>query len=257
MDVEKPRIARHKTAIRRNELSLPVKCLLRDGLLSQDASLFDFGCGHGEDVVLLRSRGFVCNGWDPEFRPTSSIWDMSSMSSRNQANETQRCGQRGICAKGFWQFRPISLVAVQSLKLALRDFGEVAIEWAWTLSNSREDVREGRINVDRLVELVVTLQRELQAADRGAGAKTGRLGNGESGGAVLGAGGRRAAAGSWEETAKTKPAVAAAEGPLQDDDFDCTRVHHVQIPPAKLVTGDPFLGLITVLQVNLGDFLNF
>ena len=71
MDVEKPRIARHKTAIRRNELSLPVKCLLRDGLLSQDASLFDFGCGHGEDVVLLRSRGFVCNGWDPEFSPNS------------------------------------------------------------------------------------------------------------------------------------------------------------------------------------------
>ncbi len=69
MQVEKPRIARHKTAIRRSGLSLPVKCLLRDGLLSQDATLFDFGCGHGEDVALLRSSGFVCSGWDPEFNP--------------------------------------------------------------------------------------------------------------------------------------------------------------------------------------------
>ena len=30
----------------------------------------------------------------------------------------------------------------------------------------KEDVRSGRITVDRLIDLVVTLQRELQAAKR-------------------------------------------------------------------------------------------
>ncbi len=43
-------IQRHKTAIRRGDLSRPVKCLLRDGLLGKDATFFDYGCGRGEDV---------------------------------------------------------------------------------------------------------------------------------------------------------------------------------------------------------------
>jgi DNA phosphorothioation-associated putative methyltransferase len=63
------RISRHKTAIRRRDLSLPVKCLLRDGLLGTAVSLFDYGCGHGENITLLRGAGIACRGWDPVFRP--------------------------------------------------------------------------------------------------------------------------------------------------------------------------------------------
>src|SRR5262245_7254651 len=62
-------IERHKTAIRRPSFSLPVKCLLRDGLLDASKSLFDYGCGHGQDLALLRDLGISCDGWDPVHRP--------------------------------------------------------------------------------------------------------------------------------------------------------------------------------------------
>lgn len=71
MNTDKPEIARHKTAIRRRDLSLPVKCLLRDGLLDERVELFDYGCGHGENIDLLRKRNIRCHGWDPAFRPHS------------------------------------------------------------------------------------------------------------------------------------------------------------------------------------------
>jgi hypothetical protein len=50
-------IARHKTAIRRPSYSLPIKCLLRDGLIYAETSVFDYGCGHGQDIELLRGSG--------------------------------------------------------------------------------------------------------------------------------------------------------------------------------------------------------
>src|SRR5271157_2763864 len=62
-------IPRHKTAIRRGDFSRPVKCLLRDGLVDSTMSLFDYGCGRGEDVELLTAEGFACTGWDPVYRP--------------------------------------------------------------------------------------------------------------------------------------------------------------------------------------------
>lgn len=62
-------IARHKTAIRRNDLSLPVKCLCRDNLINAETTVFDYGCGHGENVDLLGAQGIRCQGWDPAYRP--------------------------------------------------------------------------------------------------------------------------------------------------------------------------------------------
>jgi len=62
-------IPRHKTAIRRTSVSLPIKCLLRDGLLDPSKSLFDYGCGHGQDIELLQEMGIPSGGWDPVHRP--------------------------------------------------------------------------------------------------------------------------------------------------------------------------------------------
>ncbi len=69
MPDSEPTIARHKAAIRRTELSLPTKCLVRDSLISDDSTFFDYGCGHGEDVAQMQRIGIVAEGWDPAFRP--------------------------------------------------------------------------------------------------------------------------------------------------------------------------------------------
>jgi DNA phosphorothioation-associated putative methyltransferase len=66
-------IPRHKTAIHRTELSRPLKCALRDGLLGAGTSLFDYGCGHGHDLDLCHSQGIAAAGWDPVFRPDGPL----------------------------------------------------------------------------------------------------------------------------------------------------------------------------------------
>ena len=65
----KSTVARHKTAIKRQSFSLPVKCMLRDGLLESSRTFFDYGCGHGQDVAMLTEMDFGASGWDPVHRP--------------------------------------------------------------------------------------------------------------------------------------------------------------------------------------------
>ena len=66
-----PEVARHRTAIKRYDLSKPVKTLLERGLLRKKESFFDFGCGHGMDIEALGNLGYRVSGWDPVFRPTA------------------------------------------------------------------------------------------------------------------------------------------------------------------------------------------
>ncbi len=66
---ERKAIARHKTAIKRQSFSLPVKCMLRDGLLDTDRTFFDYGCGHGQDLAMLADMSIETAGWDPVHRP--------------------------------------------------------------------------------------------------------------------------------------------------------------------------------------------
>jgi DNA phosphorothioation-associated putative methyltransferase len=58
-------ILREKTAIKRSELSKPIKYAIRDGIISEKTNLFDYGCGKGDDIRLLKDRGICCAGWDP------------------------------------------------------------------------------------------------------------------------------------------------------------------------------------------------
>jgi hypothetical protein len=62
---------RHRTAIKRYDLSKPVKQLLERDLLRKGDPFFDFGCGHGMDVEALQQLGYQASGWDPAFRPNA------------------------------------------------------------------------------------------------------------------------------------------------------------------------------------------
>ena len=62
-------IARARTAIRRTELSSPVQQLLKFGFLDGQLSLFDYGCGRGDDLRILERMNIRASGWDPVFRP--------------------------------------------------------------------------------------------------------------------------------------------------------------------------------------------
>jgi DNA phosphorothioation-associated putative methyltransferase len=63
---EKPvTVHRHRTALVRYELSRPVRMLMELGLLDRELTFFDYGCGHGADVQLVREMGISADGWDP------------------------------------------------------------------------------------------------------------------------------------------------------------------------------------------------
>jgi DNA phosphorothioation-associated putative methyltransferase len=62
-------IDRHKTALVRHELSAPMKTLAKHGFLQGDYSVFDYGCGRGDDLRELEAHGLDVSGWDPNFRP--------------------------------------------------------------------------------------------------------------------------------------------------------------------------------------------
>lgn len=62
-----------KTAIKRNKLSMPVQWAVDNGVITKDKSIFDFGCGRGQDVKLLNESGYYANGWDPYFYPKDDV----------------------------------------------------------------------------------------------------------------------------------------------------------------------------------------
>ncbi len=62
-------IDRHKTAIVRHELSAPMKTLVKHGYLEGNYSIFDYGCGRGDDLRELEAHGLDAIGWDPNFQP--------------------------------------------------------------------------------------------------------------------------------------------------------------------------------------------
>ena len=62
-------IERERTALRRTGLSSPMQHLLRYGFLDGRHSIFDYGCGHGDDLRMLERMNIPATGWDPVFRP--------------------------------------------------------------------------------------------------------------------------------------------------------------------------------------------
>ncbi len=62
-------IKRHKTAISRDKLSVPLFLIAQRGYLNGNYSVLDFGCGKGDDLRELEEHGIDCMGWDPAYRP--------------------------------------------------------------------------------------------------------------------------------------------------------------------------------------------
>jgi DNA phosphorothioation-associated putative methyltransferase len=60
-------VLRHRTALTRHSLSTPMQALWRHGFLDGPASVFDYGCGRGDDVRILIEKGISAFGWDPHF----------------------------------------------------------------------------------------------------------------------------------------------------------------------------------------------
>jgi len=61
-------VERHRTAIDRDRLSVPMQLLARHHYFDGSFSIFDYGCGKGDDVRELEAHGLDIHSWDPVHR---------------------------------------------------------------------------------------------------------------------------------------------------------------------------------------------
>ncbi|WP_238985404.1 DNA phosphorothioation-associated putative methyltransferase [Nitrosococcus halophilus] len=66
-------VARQLTALTRYGLSAPIQSLARYGFLDGCNTIFDYGCGRGDDVRGLVENGLQAAGWDPYYAPDNPI----------------------------------------------------------------------------------------------------------------------------------------------------------------------------------------
>lgn len=117
-------IARDRTAIRRNDLSRPVRTALRDGIISAHIDVLDYGCGHGDDIRYLEQAGINASGWDPAHRPDGTRRRSDVVNLGYVVNVIEDPAERADCVRSAWNFTAGKLIIATRLKsdLVLKDF---------------------------------------------------------------------------------------------------------------------------------------
>ena len=99
-----PDVERHRTALRRSDLSKPVQCLLRDGILAGGYSFLDYGCGRGDDFRRLSDLGYDCAAWDPKHRPDGDRRESDVVNLGYVVNVIEDAIERAETLRRFWSF---------------------------------------------------------------------------------------------------------------------------------------------------------
>lgn len=107
-------ILRHRAAIRRTELSRPLKCLFRDNLLNSNTTFFDYGCGYGDDLEAVRNSGLSASGWDPAYRPNDEIAEADVVNLGYIINVIEDRKERDETLRSAWKLaRSVLVVAAR------------------------------------------------------------------------------------------------------------------------------------------------
>ncbi|WP_345685943.1 DNA phosphorothioation-associated putative methyltransferase [Novipirellula caenicola] len=118
-------IKRHKAAIRRTEHSLPVKCMVRDQLVTTDRVMFDYGCGHGDDLTGLQASGITCYGFDPAFRPDAPKIASPVVNLGFVLNVIEDVDERSTTLKDAWELAEQVLCVAARIIVSDQSGGDV------------------------------------------------------------------------------------------------------------------------------------
>ena len=99
---DRQKIERDKTAIVRYELSAPMKVLAKYGLLEGQYSIFDYGCGRGDDLRELEAHGLDALGWDPNFLPDADKVNADIVNIGFVINVIEERNERTEALQGAW-----------------------------------------------------------------------------------------------------------------------------------------------------------
>ncbi|EFG78018.1 hypothetical protein HMPREF0591_2087 [Mycobacterium parascrofulaceum ATCC BAA-614] len=122
-------VARHKTAMSRETLSRPIATALRDALLDTTRSIFDYGCGRGDDIRNLKALGYSVGGWDPTHRPLAHRTPADTVNLGYVINVIEHPAERAQTLRSAWALTRRLLIVSSRLTwdgrgLAGRPFGD-------------------------------------------------------------------------------------------------------------------------------------
>ncbi len=107
-------VQRHRTAMARTSLSRPLALALADGVINDDDAVFDYGCGRGGDIRILRKLGFKASGWDPNHSPGSPTEEAEVVNLGYVINVIENAGERRDTVKAAWALaRRVLIVAAR------------------------------------------------------------------------------------------------------------------------------------------------
>ena len=109
-------ILRDRTAIRRPEISRPVRAALKDGIVSPATAVFDYGCGLGDDVRRLQEQGINAFGWDPAHQPNGPKTQADVVNLGYVVNVVERSDERAASLREAWGYARSVLVVAARLK---------------------------------------------------------------------------------------------------------------------------------------------
>ena len=98
------------TAIKRVELSRPLRLALEAGVIRLEDDVFDYGCGHGTDLAFLTSLGHKADGWDPNHRPNGTPQPAAVVNLGYVLNVIEDPAERAYALKQAWQLSTRALI---------------------------------------------------------------------------------------------------------------------------------------------------
>jgi hypothetical protein len=98
----------------RTSLSRPLALALADRVLATGDSVFDYGCGRGGDIRILRKLGFPAAGWDPNHAPDSPKRPAAVVNLGYVINVIERPAERRTVVREAWALaRRVLIVAAR------------------------------------------------------------------------------------------------------------------------------------------------
>ena len=109
-------IERHKAALKRSELSRPVRIAVEADLFKPGKTFFDYGCGYGGDIRQIENLGFTGAGWDPYYRPDAEIESADIVNLGYIINVIEDIAERRQALIKAWELtREVLIVSAQVL----------------------------------------------------------------------------------------------------------------------------------------------
>jgi SAM-dependent methyltransferase len=96
--------------------SRPIALAVEEGVITPTATVFDYGCGRGTDLLHLRQLGIDARGWDPAFRPDEERSEADVVNLGYVVNVIEDAEERELALHSAWELATQVLIVSARLE---------------------------------------------------------------------------------------------------------------------------------------------